>query len=40
VARFDVLEAWTLKVEEARERLLGKTPCHCKLFIDIDGRAR
>lgn len=28
--RLDVLEEWTLKVEEAGERLLGNTPFYCK----------
>jgi hypothetical protein len=29
--RFDILEEWTSKVEEAGNMLLGTTPCYCKL---------
>jgi hypothetical protein len=29
--RFDILEEWTSKVEEAGEKLLGNTPFYCKL---------
>lgn len=35
--RLDVLEEWTSKVEEAGERLLGRTPCYCKRITDTDG---
>lgn len=39
--RLDVLEEWTWKVEEAGERLLGRTPCYCKpITLYYDGGTR